>query len=518
MGFLRRLQDNTDDGGRTATVDLLWEMGPQPGLEDWGEGDPYGRDIAELAIVCGAVGLVLIVFYALYRCVLQCRACCCKASYCTCVETSTKGKGVAFRLVLVFLLMGCLASILSYTRGQALIEDAVHSIAQALAKVSRLIGRLQTIPGSMTGAVGGVTAAVSAIQCDDYVISDIQSTNSDLANYDPRVVIDGVLAMLNATSYGSNQTLSPLASSLADFKEPVDDLERELTKTGPNSVQYWLKVGVPAFVSAPFAIFLLLSLLGLVFSICKLKTPTSCCLNLGACWAGGPGLTMALVIFVALFIVSIKLADFCYLGPAAVLTQKAGGDEQIGYYLGGCHGVNPLEQEVDAVVSSVLDLASMAQGLENITSCSLDMSENWGCTVGGPMFPDWYGFPPVCTGVDEATAALDAGIVTLNGAVASLKADVLNCSKFEPIMEHVFYDGVCAEAVEGLYSIWVVVVAAAVCTYMALLILPFATAAFAQEGLDEERPKELYKGTSGITLQPSPRKKLDKGWSSFTGI
>ena len=124
----------------------------------------------------------------------------------------------------------------------------------------------------------------------------------------------------------------------------------------------------------------------------------------------------------------------------------------------------------------------------------------------------------MCTGVDEATAALDAGIVTLNGAVASLKADVLNCSKFEPIMEHVFYDGVCAEAVEGLYSIWVVVVAAAVCTYMALLILPFATAAFAQEGLDEERPKELYKGTSGITLQPSPRKKLDKGWSSFTGI
>jgi len=513
MGFLRRLQDNTDDGGRTATVDLLWEMGPQPRVEDWGEGDHYGRDIAELAIVCGAVGLVLIVFYALYRCVLHCRACCCKASCCTCVETSTKGKGVAFRLVLIFLLMGCLASILSYTRGQALIEDAVHSIAQALAKISRIIGSLQGILGSMTGAVGGVTTAVSAIQCNDELI-DYLTFQGGMSS-DPRVVIDGALAMLNAT----NRTLSQLAPSLADFKEPVDDLERELTNTGPNSVQYWLKVGVPAFVSAPFAIFLLLSLLGLVFSICKLKTPTSCCLNLGACWAGGPGLTMALVIFVALFIVSITLADFCYLGPAAVLTQKAGGDEQIGYYLGGCHGVNPLEQEVDVVAAAVTNLTSISQGLGDM--CTPDMENLFRCVAGNPTF-DGYDDDVVyiCNGVDEATAALDAGVATLNEAVASLKADVLNCSKFEPIMEHVFYDGVCAEAVEGLYSIWVVVVAAAVCTYMALLILPFATAAFDQEGLalDEERPKELYKGTSGITLQPSPRKKLDKGWSSFTGI
>ena len=36
-----------------------------------------------------------------------------------------------------------------------------------------------------------------------------------------------------------------------------------------------------------------------------------------------------------------------------------------------------------------------------------------------------------------------------------LKRDVLNCSVFEPIIEHAFYDGVCDEAVEGLYSIFV---------------------------------------------------------------
>ena len=76
---------------------------------------------------------------------------------------------------------------------------------------------------------------------------------------------------------------------------------------------------------------------------------------------------------------------------------------------------------------------------------------------------------------------------------------MLNCSVFEPIIEHAFYDGVCDEAVEGLYSIWAVVVAAGVCTYMTLLVLPFATAAFAQDFFPAEKPeKNLYGGTSGI--------------------
>ena len=42
---------------------------------------------------------------------------------------------------------------------------------------------------------------------------------------------------------------------------------------------------------------------------------------------------MALVIFVALFVVSITMADFCYLGPSKVLTQRAEGNEYAGYYL-----------------------------------------------------------------------------------------------------------------------------------------------------------------------------------------
>ena len=42
---LRRLQaalQTTDDEAKTDTVELLWEMGPKPDLEDWGERKPYG--------------------------------------------------------------------------------------------------------------------------------------------------------------------------------------------------------------------------------------------------------------------------------------------------------------------------------------------------------------------------------------------------------------------------------------------------------------------------------------------
>ena len=68
---LRRLQaalESTDDEAKTDTVELLWEMGPKPDLEDWGERKPYGQELAELAVVCTGVGLALLIFYALYRC------------------------------------------------------------------------------------------------------------------------------------------------------------------------------------------------------------------------------------------------------------------------------------------------------------------------------------------------------------------------------------------------------------------------------------------------------------------
>ena len=485
MGPLRRLQaalQTTDDAQKTDTVELLWEMGPKPDLDEWGEPNPYGQELAELVFVCTGVGLGLLIFYALYRCCLSYRACCCKEKMCTCVETKTKGKGAAFRLVLIFLLLGTLASLLSYSRGQVLIVDAVDSVAKSIGKVSTVIGSLQAILGSCTTSVRDVTHSINSIEC---AVADQEVTN-----------------LLNAslTTLGEvNATLSALTPGLAQFKDAADDLEEELVTNptgaepwnGKGRVQYWLEVGIPAFVSAPFVIFIVLSFLGLVFSCCKCKRPTACCLNLGACWAGGPGLTMALVIFVALFVVSITMADFCYLGPAAVLTQQAEGNEYAGYYLSGCVGENPLGEEVNNVAASVANLTSVTTALDALPACST-VCPPTGCYEICPS-------EPLCTGVDAASKSLEDARLVLDQAVVDLKRDVLNCSIFEPIIEHAFYDGVCDEAVEGLYSIWAVVVAAAVCTYMTLLVLPFATAAFAQDFFPAEKPeKKLYGGTSGL--------------------
>ena len=81
-----------------------------------------------------------------------------------------------------------------------------------------------------------------------------------------------------------------------------------------------------------------------------------------------------------------------------------------------------------------------------------------------------------------ADTAVTTGVTSLLAAVADIKSDVLNCTKFQPIIETAFHDGVCTEAVAGLYYIWQVVAAAGVFTYIGIWLVPFATAAFKQEG------------------------------------
>ena len=186
------------------------------------------------------------------------------------------------------------------------------------------------------------------------------------------------------------------------------------------------------------------------------------------------------------------MADFCYLGPASVLTEKAEGNEYAGYYLGGCVGENPLGAEVDAVAASVANLTSVTTALDALPAC--------GNINGVEICPE----EPLCSNVDEASKALEDARLVLDQAVVDLKRDVLNCSVFEPIIEHVLYDGVCDEAVEGLYSIWAVVVAAAVCTYMTLLVLPFATAAFAQDFIPAEKPERLRGDLGHPPRGPAP--------------
>ena len=53
MGPLRRLQEaltTTDDAQKTDTVELLWEMGPKPELDEWGERNPYGQELSLIHI------------------------------------------------------------------------------------------------------------------------------------------------------------------------------------------------------------------------------------------------------------------------------------------------------------------------------------------------------------------------------------------------------------------------------------------------------------------------------------
>ena len=128
-----------------------------------------------------------------------------------------------------------------------------------------------------------------------------------------------------------NATLSALTPGLANFKETADDLEEELTASpsgaepwnGKGRVQYWLEVGIPAFVSAPFVIFIVLTVIGLLFSCCSAKKTYRLLPEPGRVLGRRAGPDDGPRDFRGVVCVSITMADFCYLGPASVLTERA---------------------------------------------------------------------------------------------------------------------------------------------------------------------------------------------------
>ena len=96
-----------------------------------------------------------------------------------------------------------------------------------------------------------------------------------------------------------------------------------------------INYAIALMVSLPFIIYILHACLGVACTACRSVMPEGkvkkmskncawCHLNTGACWAGGPGLILALVIFVALFIVSDSIADFCYVGRGPVMLWPRG--------------------------------------------------------------------------------------------------------------------------------------------------------------------------------------------------
>merc|ERR1719155_158981 len=346
-----------------------------------------------------------------------------------------------------------------------------------------ILGRLQQILGNMVTSVTDMTVGVNGIDCDANAML--------LANKDDPT--SDVVADLTKT----NTTIAKMKQSIYDMKS---DVEKYRERAEDPQVKAMISYAIALLVSLPFIIYIIHTCLGVACTACRSVMPEGkvkkmskncawCQLNTGACWAGGPGLILALVIFVVLFSTSIFMADFCYVGPGPVMLAVAKDHNEtsaLTYYL-ECAGENPMAKEVDDMAAAVSNLSDATAGLTNLPTC--DGPETQVGTLQFAMVnaPAPGPYPactlgPVCANVPAAETAVTNGVAALLQSVDDIKADVLNCTKFQPIIEKAFHDGVCTEAVAGLYYIWQVVAAAAVFTYIGIWLVPFATAAFKQEG------------------------------------
>ena len=484
----------------TETVEALWGMGSQPEDPDVvvGAEGSYATDMGQLMGTVIAIGVVLLLIHACFRLCLCVRHVACKGKpiqkkCCPCVEKKCCGRqALILKIALALVLVGVVLSLLSYTAGSDKIGAAVDEVADAMKQLEVFLGRLQQILGNMVNSVTDMTHGVNGIACDANAML--------LANKDdptPDIVAD-----LTKT----NTTIATMKQAIHDMKSNVEKYRK---RAESDQVQDMINYAIALMVSLPFIIYIIHTCLGVACTACRSVMPEGkvkkmskscawCHLNTGACWAGGPGLILALVIFVALFIVSIALADFCYVGPGPVMLAAARDNNEtsaLTYYL-ECAGENPMAKDVDAMAAAVSNLTDATASLTNLPTCDANLntalvacshyvngdpvvapasctaSHTSGCVVGDP----------VCANVPAADTAVSNGVTDLLAAVDDIKSDVLNCTKFQPIIETAFHDGVCTEAVAGLYYIWQVVAAAAVFTYVGIWLVPFATAAFKQEG------------------------------------
>ena len=428
-----------DEEARTDTVEMLRGYSPHDDDDpmSWGE-KAYRDDILVLAITVAVIGAGLLLLHHVYRCVLCCRACCCKKHCCSCVETCTKGKATRHRVFLLVSLLALGCSVASYSSGEAELQDAVTHTGDSLETLGDLLEHLMDITKDMAESTGQISRAVGTVTCSgnelDVFVADVADVNATVAEVED--IFDTMIG-------------------------PVDDAERVVRSQG----RRYVAIVVPALAIAPFSLYFLLTCLGLAFSKCS-KGCAKTCLNLGSAFAGGVGLPAALAIFGVLFVVSIVIADFCYLGPSAVLLGEGENNKYLAYYL-NCEGPNPLSVDVSAMDDAVDALDDYAQELEALG---------------------------VCTGLTPALETIDDALVDLKGSVTEITEEVLSCDYISPIVTKVVYDGLCDSLVEGLYRVWAVVVAAGFVTYFALLLVPFTIAAFDQEGkvapTDPPPPKE----------------------------
>ena len=393
----------------------------------------YLNGLLTLAVVVGGIGLILLVLHALYRICLACRHCCCRKCCCTCVERLTKDRVGRMRGLFLFTLLGATASVLSYQAAEVELQRGVKNVADSIDTLGDLLERLKDITTSMLEDTGKITQAASTIDCGQ---------DEDLSEFFEEV------------SY-VNETTASVADIFDDMIDPVDDAEKVVRKHGKR----WVELIVPLAVAAPFALYVFVAGCGLGISKATQAPRTaSCCLNTGAIWSGSIGIPVALVVFVVLFILSIVLSDFCFLGPAAVLTADNDNNQYIAYYV-KCEGTNPLEVDVSSMDDAVDELSAYSEELEATGAC---------------------------TGVEAAFADIDEALESLQDSVTEITNEVLSCESIQPIVEDLFYDGICDNTVEGLYRMWVVLAACGFTTYAGLLLMPFTTAALHQQGGDTQ--------------------------------
>ena len=483
----------------TPEVEALYGMGTEPADAETVAvpKDGYAADMATLMATVIAIGVILLLIHLCFRLGLCCRHACkgkpIQKKCCPCVEKQCCGRqALVLKIALALVLAGVVCSLLSYTAGSSRIGAAVDEIASAMGDLADFLGTLQNILGTMVTSVTDMTVGVNGIACDANAML--------LANKeDPTADIVADLTKTNTTIAKMKQAIQDMRKDVVDWKEDAEDPQVK------DAINFLIMV----LVCLPFIIYILHTCLGVACTACRSVMPEGkvkkmskncawCHLNTGACWAGGPGLILALVIFLTLFGTSIFMADFCYVGPGQVMLAVAKDKNEtsaLTYYL-ECAGENPMAKEVDDMAAAVSNLSDATASLTNLPTCDANLntalqlcshyvngdpvvapasctaSHTAGCVVGDP----------VCANVPAANTAVTNGVAALLQSVDDIKADVLNCTKFQPIIEKAFHDGVCTEAVAGLYYIWQVVAAAAVFTYIGIWLVPFATAAFKQEG------------------------------------
>ena len=430
--------------------------------------------LVKLAIGLGATGVFLLIFHAVYRLLLACRACCCKKKCCTCVEKNTKGKGTRYRLVMWCLIGGVVVSLCTYTYGQTTLLEGVDALNDAIDKIVALIDNLQDIVKDMTQATAHMSNALASVSC-------VGGYESEYEDY-----VDQISEV--------NATVSDVNANFKDMRKPVDTIQDRVASHGKT----YVAAIVPLVVATPFSLYVILTVLGLLAELVHSAATRfcgSCCLNAGACWAGGPGLGLALLVFVVLCVFSIALADFCWLGPASVLTGDNDDNQYLAYFL-QCVGENPLESDVNTMSDAVDDLYDATSELSGYTSYpsrrrNLLARSPISAVAASADDPRRVaaGDPPrnraptrrYCSNLDDAIDSLDGGVAELQSAADTITDEVLVCDSIQPILEDIFYTGICDKTVSGIYRVWATIAAAWLFTYAGILILPFVTASIRQE-------------------------------------